>query len=80
MGYSSWDEYYEDLYPARPIELQEVLMKRTNIIVWLDNEEEWNRVYLDVDGKLYIKIGAGKNDFALLNNCFVREIASLQEV
>lgn len=52
-------------------------MKRTNIIVWLDNEEEWNRVYLDVDGKLYIKIGAGKNDFALLNNCFVREIASL---
>ena len=21
MGYSSWDEYYEDLYPARPIEL-----------------------------------------------------------
>lgn len=21
LGYSSWDEYYEDLYPARPIEL-----------------------------------------------------------
>lgn len=21
LGYSSWDEYYEDLYPARPIQL-----------------------------------------------------------
>lgn len=47
----------------------------TDIIVWLDNEEEWNRVYLGKDGKLYIKIGAGKDDFALLSDCFVREIS-----
>ena len=52
-------------------------MERTKIIVWLDDDKEWSRVYLGEDGKLYVKIGAGKSDFALLNNCFVREISSL---
>lgn len=51
-------------------------MERTNIIVWLDNDEEWSRVYKE-NGKLYVRIGAGKGDFALLSDCFVREISSL---
>ena len=51
-------------------------MVRTNIIVWLDDDEEWYRVYIE-NGKLYIRIGVGKGDFALLNNCNIREISNL---
>lgn len=50
--------------------------ERTNIIVWLDGEEEWNRVYM-CDGKLYIRIGAGKNDFAKLDDCDICKIDTL---
>lgn len=53
-------------------------MEITKIIVWLDDEEEWNRVYLNKkDGKLYIRIGAGKYDFAKLDNCKIRKIDTL---
>ena len=51
-------------------------MERTNIIVWLDNNEEWNRVYIE-NGKLYVKIGPGNGDYALLSNCFVRKTESI---
>ena len=51
-------------------------MVRTNIIVWLDDEEEWYRVYIE-NGKLYIRIGVGMSDFALLNDCNIREISNL---
>lgn len=52
------------------------IMVRTNIIVWLDDDEEWYRVYIQ-NGKLYIRIGVGMGDFALLNNCNIREISNL---
>ena len=51
-------------------------MVRTNIIVWLDNDEKWYRVYIE-NGKLYIRIGACMGDFALLNDCNIREISNL---
>lgn len=50
----------------------------TRIIVWLDDEKEWNRVYLHKDsGKLYVRIGAGASDFAKLDDCNIREISNL---
>ena len=52
-------------------------MTMTKIIVWLDDNEEWNRVYLSDNGKLWVRIGAGKGDFAKLDDCNVREIGHL---
>lgn len=50
----------------------------TKVIVWLDDDEEWNRVYLNKDdGKLYVRIGAGRSDFAKLDDCYVREISGI---
>lgn len=50
----------------------------TNIIVWLDDDDEWNRVYLNKDnGKLYVRIGAGVSDFAKLDDCYIREAGTL---
>lgn len=51
-------------------------MERTNIIVWLNKNKYWNRVY-KADGKLYVKTGPGKADYTLLDNCHIRKISNL---
>lgn len=50
----------------------------TKVIVWLDDDEGFNRTYLCKDnGKLYVRIGAGMLDLAELNNCFIRKIDTI---
>ena len=52
--------------------------KRTNVIVWVNGNEEGNRVWLK-DGLLYIQTGIKISDRHLLSNFHIDHIATIQE-
>lgn len=52
--------------------------KKTNFIVWLGNDEEWNRVYEDENGTHYVLMGNNKKVYMPLScGLAIRKIGTL---
>lgn len=50
---------------------------RTNIIVWIDENEYWDRVYLHENGKLYARVGSKHTDLVELSKVKITKIDTL---